>query len=73
MNLNHLFLFSQGWKNERVIYEEFGDRIILVEPGDAKTHWNKVNEVLKVVDMDLGLAEVNLCEYQDKRVKNNTK
>jgi len=58
----------QGWKNERVILEDpfTSSRIILIEPHDPKQHWKKVLEILIVVDRDLGLADMNISDYQNK-------
>ncbi|KAG5328816.1 ESCO1 acetyltransferase, partial [Acromyrmex heyeri] len=55
-----------GWKNERVILEDpfTSSRIILIEPHDPKQHWKKVLEILVVVDRDLGLADMNISDYQ---------
>ncbi|TGZ47071.1 uncharacterized protein Eco [Temnothorax longispinosus] len=60
----------QGWKNERVISEDpfTNSRIILVEPHDPKQHWKKVLEILTVVDRDLGLADMNISDYQSKKI-----
>ncbi|KAG7212865.1 hypothetical protein KM043_002218 [Ampulex compressa] len=59
-----------GWKNERVILEEpfNSSRVILIEPGDSKQYWNKVANILTVVDMDLGLADMQISEYRNKKV-----
>ena len=61
---------AQGWKKERVISEDpfTNSRIIRIEPSDSKQYWKKVEEVLDVVDRDLGLAEVQLSSYTDKNV-----
>lgn len=61
----------QGWKNERVILEDrfTSSRIILIEPHDSKQHWKKVLEILAVVDRDLGLADINISDYQSKKVR----
>ncbi|EFN83480.1 N-acetyltransferase ESCO2 [Harpegnathos saltator] len=60
----------QGWKNERVMMENSftGSRIILVESHDPKQYWKKVSEILAVVDRDLGLADMKLCVYENKKV-----
>lgn len=60
----------QGWKNERVILEDSftSSRIILIEPYDPKPHWKKVLEILTVVDRDLGLADMNVSDYQSKKI-----
>ncbi|KYQ49253.1 N-acetyltransferase ESCO2 [Trachymyrmex zeteki] len=60
-----------GWKNERVILEDpfISSRIILIEPHDPKQHWKKVLEILVVVDRDLGLADMNISDYQNKKAK----
>lgn len=43
-------------------------RIILVEPSDPKQYWKKVSEILDVVDRDLGLADMKLSDYENKKV-----
>ena len=60
----------QGWKNERVVWDEeyTSSKIILVDPNDPKQHWKKVSEILNVVDTDLGLADMQLAYYRDKKV-----
>ncbi|KYM99995.1 PREDICTED: N-acetyltransferase ESCO1 [Cyphomyrmex costatus] len=60
----------QGWKNERIILEDpfTSSRIILIEPHDSKQHWKKVLEILVVVDRDLGLADMNISDYQNKKI-----
>ncbi|OXU22225.1 hypothetical protein TSAR_007102 [Trichomalopsis sarcophagae] len=60
----------QGWKNERVVFADAysSSRIILVEPKDSNLYWKKVTEVLEVVDRDLGLSDMKLSFYRDKKV-----
>lgn len=60
----------QGWKNERVIYNDSctSSRIILLEPKDSNSYWKKITEVLQVVDRELGLTDPKLASYRDKRV-----
>lgn len=60
----------QGWKNERVVWDEEStmSRIILIDPFDNKQHWKKVTEILNVVDADLGLVDMQLSYYRDKKV-----
>ncbi|XP_043468401.1 N-acetyltransferase ESCO2 [Leptopilina heterotoma] len=60
----------QGWKNERVIWDDEStmSRIILIDPVDNKQHWKKVTEILNVVDADLGLVDMQLSYYRDKKV-----
>ncbi|XP_051174915.1 N-acetyltransferase ESCO2 [Leptopilina boulardi] len=60
----------QGWKNERVIWDDEAttSRIILIDPYDNKQHWKKVTEILNVVDADLGLVDMQLSYYRDKKV-----
>ncbi|XP_043268994.1 N-acetyltransferase ESCO1 [Venturia canescens] len=59
-----------GWKQERVVWTDplTNSRIISIEPGDSKQCWKKVEQVLTVVDEDLGLAEMELTGYLDKRI-----
>jgi len=66
-----IYMIFQGWKNERVIIEEpfTSSRIILVEPHDPKQYWKKVLEILTVVDRDLGLSDMDIMNYQNKKVK----
>ena len=40
-------------------------RVLCVKPGDHATHWRKVEEVLAVVDADLGFSEVGI-RWPDK-------
>lgn len=55
---------------ERVVIEDplTSSRIILIEPGDSKLYWKKVNEVLVYVDRDLGLDDTKLSDYEQKKV-----
>lgn len=64
------FCDFQGWKKERLINTDplTNSRIICIEPGDPKQCWKKVEEVLAVVDRDLGLADMELSNYLDKKV-----
>ena len=39
--------------------------MLCVKPGDHATHWRKVDEVLSVVDSDLGFSEVGI-RWPDK-------
>ncbi|KAF7994555.1 hypothetical protein HCN44_004027 [Aphidius gifuensis] len=59
-----------GWKNEHVIMEDIytASRIITIKKTDPKHCWKKVEEVLGVVDRDLGLADMELTDYQDKTI-----
>jgi len=51
-------LLFQGWKNERVvtIFPD-GARVIQVIKGDSSLWWRRVQEVLALVDFDLGFAK----------------
>ncbi|XP_063975296.1 uncharacterized protein LOC135161549 [Diachasmimorpha longicaudata] len=72
LNFHNSFktLKFNGWKNERVVVEDTmrGSRIITIEKTDPKTSWKKVEEVLAVVDRDLGLADMELTDYHDKKI-----
>ena len=46
----------QGWKNERVAAEHFDGRIIVVHPSDPRHHLRKVEEIVALVDSELGYA-----------------
>merc|ERR1711874_573223 len=48
------------WKHERVVGEFPHGRVVMVKPGDAKHMWKKVEEVLSIVDHDLGFSEVGI-------------
>ena len=39
-----------GWKQERNCGEDDLGRVLMVQPGDARHVWKKVEEALKVVD-----------------------
>jgi len=54
-----------GWKNERNCGAFPSGRIVMVQPGDPRHMWKKVEEVLTVVDRDLGFSEVGI-RYPDK-------
>ena len=54
-----------GWKNERAVGHFPSGRVLCVKPGDHATHWRKVDEVLSVVDSDLGFSEVGI-RWPDK-------
>ena len=54
-----------GWKNERVVGHFPSGRVLCVKPGDHASHWKKVEEVLSVVDTDLGFSEVGI-RWPDK-------
>ena len=54
-----------GWKNERVVGHFPSGRVLCVKPGDHASHWRKVEEVLSVVDTDLGFSEVGI-RWPDK-------
>ncbi|XP_058086426.1 protein CHROMOSOME TRANSMISSION FIDELITY 7 [Magnolia sinica] len=49
----------KGWRNERVISSTLsnGDRIILVLNGDLPSHLRKVEEVVKMMEKELGLCD----------------
>ena len=48
------------WKTEIVVGQFPVGYVICVKPGDHGSLWNKVKEVLSVVDKDLGLSEVGI-------------
>ncbi|XP_015607165.1 N-acetyltransferase ESCO2 [Cephus cinctus] len=59
-----------GWKKERIVSEDpfTSSRIILIEPNDSKQCWKKVSDILQVVDRDLGLTDVKVTDYQNKKI-----
>ncbi|KAL8125788.1 protein CHROMOSOME TRANSMISSION FIDELITY 7-like [Apium graveolens] len=44
----------KGWRNERVIHVAEEGRILLVLDGDPPAQWKKVQEVVKMMEMELG-------------------
>ena len=54
-----------GWKTERKVGDFPAGRVICIKPGDHSTHWRKVEELLTVVDHDLGFSEVGI-RWPDK-------
>ncbi|MCL7034082.1 hypothetical protein MKW94_008177 [Papaver nudicaule] len=58
----------KGWLNERVILASGGARVILVLEGDPPAHMKKVQEIVKMVEGELGLGEGwllhKLCKVQ---------
>lgn len=50
----------QGWKNEKVVSVFPDARIILVQPGDTKKWWHKVEQLIDVVNRELGFVNVEL-------------
>jgi len=55
-----------GWKKERKCFEDLDGRIVIVQPGDARHMWNKVNDVISVVDKDLGFSEPGKIRNPEK-------
>lgn len=45
-----------------------GSRVITIKKTDPKHCWKKVEEILDFVDRDLGLADMELTDYQDKKI-----
>lgn len=58
---------------ERIMMEDsfMSSRIILIEPHDSKLYWRKVSEILTVVDRDLGLSDMKISDYRNKKVNVN--
>lgn len=54
-----------GWRNERNCGEEESGRMLMVQPGDPRHMWKKVEDALSVVDRDLGFSEVGI-RHPDK-------
>ena len=61
-----------GWKNEREV-SSFGkdDRILEVRPEDAQLHKKKVQEVKKIVDIELGFASGSSSNKHEADDANN--
>ena len=49
-----------GWKTERKVGDFPAGRVLCIKPGDHSTHWRKVEDLLTVVDRDLGFSEVGI-------------
>ncbi|XP_043703579.1 protein CHROMOSOME TRANSMISSION FIDELITY 7 [Telopea speciosissima] len=49
----------KGWRNERVVPMPSSDgaRVILVLDGDPPAQWNKIQEVVKMIEKELGLED----------------
>ncbi|KAJ4970066.1 hypothetical protein NE237_003165 [Protea cynaroides] len=49
----------KGWHNERVVPMPSGDgaRIILILDGDPSAQWNKILDVVKMIEKELGLED----------------
>lgn len=56
--LNRVNCALQGWINERVAHHvsSAGDRVVYVLPGDSTSHLHKVQEVVKVMEQEMGLS-----------------
>lgn len=65
--LNILF---KGWKNEHVVYEDeiTNSRIITIEPNDPKHCWKKVEEILELINQDLGLNDIEITNCTNRKV-----
>lgn len=61
-------LRMNGWKQERVVGNFFDGRVIMIKPADAKIWWRKVEEVLQVVDTDLGFSEIGIRKPEVSKV-----
>jgi len=57
-----------GWKQERVVGSFPNGRVIMIKPGDPVSWWKKVEEVLQVVDNDLGFAEIGIRKPEVTKV-----
>ena len=54
-----------GWKTERKVGDFPAGRVVCIKPGDHSSHWRKVEDLLTVVDRDLGFSEVGI-RWPDK-------
>ncbi|CAH1116456.1 unnamed protein product [Phaedon cochleariae] len=53
-NAGHILRF-QGWKNERVVADfQTSGRIIQIIPGDSKVWWKKSNDLMDLINQELG-------------------
>lgn len=55
-----------GWKNERSVSTLGTDeRILEIRPGDAPSHWRKVEQVKAIVDKSMGFAQSGRKKEED--------
>jgi N-acetyltransferase len=61
---------EQGWSSERVAHHvsSSGDRVVYVLPGDPPVYFSKVQEVVKVMEQEMGLSPGWLWHKQDCKV-----
>ncbi|KAG8037620.1 hypothetical protein G9C98_005831 [Cotesia typhae] len=59
-----------GWKNEHVVYEDeiTNSRIITIEPNDPKHCWKKVEEILELINQDLGLNDIDITNCTNRKI-----
>jgi len=55
-----------GWRNERKCFDDVDGKILIVQPGDPKFMWKKVDDILAIVDKELGFSEPGKIRYPDK-------
>ena len=56
-----------GWKNERSVSTLGADeRILEIRPGDAPSHWRKVEQVKDIVDKSMGFAQSSRKKEDDE-------
>ncbi|XP_068245904.1 N-acetyltransferase ESCO2 [Palaemon carinicauda] len=69
-NAIHSSLKFSGWKNENLVREldELGGRVVMVTSKDPPHFWKKVEEVLTVVDTELGFIEGTNIVRESSRV-----
>ncbi|XP_066958710.1 N-acetyltransferase ESCO2 [Macrobrachium rosenbergii] len=69
-NAIHSKLKYNGWKNENWVrgLDELGGRVVMVTSKDPSHFWRKVEEVLTVVDNELGFPEGTNLVRENSRV-----
>ncbi|XP_064110508.1 N-acetyltransferase ESCO2-like [Macrobrachium nipponense] len=69
-NAIHSKLKYNGWKNENLVrrLDELGGRVVMVTSKDPSHFWRKVEEVLTVVDNELGFPEGTNLVRENSRV-----
>ena len=56
-----------GWKNERSVSTVGTDeRILEIRPGDAPSHWRKVEQVKAIVDKSMGFAQSSRAKEEEE-------
>ena len=58
----------QGWKKEREVGSYTDGRIVMVAPKDPPHAWKKVDNVLSIVDAELGVVGIGVRKRDESKV-----